>query len=310
MAEDIYRQVDEMLKLYRRNPGVFTDNDIATLQQLTQMIGVPFEPKSSFKRKVGIGIQEAVDTALLGAIPESVKLGKRTTGERIAGGVGDIAGLAVPVGAPGLLAKGAGKVATKGMARLEALATKTGVPQPAYRLAREGFKGVRGTEDLSRYAAMQMRKGTQVAVDRMKKYGLESQAKSFRNFMHKQAKGLQGLEGFGVVGRGVARFGGSPMAQQAVGRAASFGTRVAAGDLLENVGEGKFDQIITDFMGGASVGAIGGFLGSIPGKNKFFNIRNLARGIVAYSAGQGIPLEEDRIYARLLTLAGLTVGKV
>ena len=313
--EDDVRKISSMVDIYQSDPAVFTDNDVQQLMQMAQAVGIPFEPKSSIKRKIGVFAGEAVDTALLGAVPEGVKLQPRTTGERYSGMAGDVAGMITPGGLPSVLGKKAATFAAHKMGRLGQLATKgQGVPATQAAIRQGGLKAVGGTKDLGVYAGQRLSQGGRFTAKQMEKFGLKKQAKAFRNFMDKQGAGLQALgrKGFGKPGEIFGKVAESPTLQNVVSRGIGFGAQVAAGDLTENIAGGNFDQIISDFMGGASVGAIGGFLSGKAfsvGKNKLFNIRNLAKAIVVHSAGQGIPMQEDKIYARLLTLAGLTVGR-
>jgi hypothetical protein len=309
MAIDSIKKLQSLIDMYNEDPGVFTSREVAQVAQMAQQVGIPFQPKSSAKRKFGVFAQEALDTALLGAIPDRFKTVPLTKGEGYAGMAGDIAGIATPGGAPSLLGRAASKAAGRGVAKLAQLTTKgTGVAPTAAEISTSGLKALRGVQDVGKYGAVRLQQGTKIAADNLRKFGLENQAVAFTKFMNKQAKGLRGFKGFGRGQQYVERLTGEPMFQQAIVGGARFGTQAAAGDLTENLAGGQFDQIITDFMGGASIGSIGGFLSKMPTKNKLFNIRNITAGIVAWSAGQGLPADEDRIYARLLTLAGLATG--
>ena len=309
MAVDSMVKLESLIHMYENDPGVFTSREVAQLSQMAQSVGLPFKPKSDARRKMGIFAQEAVDTALLGAIPNRLKSVPLTQGEQYAGMAGDIAGVATPGGLPSMLGRGAAKMATRGSAKLAQLASKgTGVAPRMAEIKTSGLGALRGVQDIGKYGSVRLQQGTKIAADNLRKFGLNKQAKAFTSFMNKRAKGLQGFQGFGRAQGMVERATGSPFLQGAVAGGARFGTQLAAGDLTENIAEGNFDQIISDFMGGASVGAIGGFLSKMPVKNKVFNIRNTAAGIVAWSAGQGMPLDEDKVYARLLTLAGLATG--
>ena len=267
MAVDSMVKLESLIQMYENDPGVFTSREVAQIQQMAQQVGLPFKPKSDARRKMGIFAQEAVDTALLGAIPNQLKSVPLTQGEQYAGMAGDIAGIATPGGLPSMLGRGAAKMATRGSARLAQLASKgTGVAPKVVDIQQGGLKALRGIQDVGKYGGVRLRQGTEIAAKNLRKFGLNKQAKAFTSFMNKQAKGLEGFKGFGRAQNLVERATSSPLLQGAVAGGARFGTQLAAGDLTENVAEGNFDQVISDFMGGASVGAIGGFVMGRQGK--------------------------------------------
>jgi hypothetical protein len=108
--EQLYGQIQQVLQAYERNPDAFTEEDIAKIKQLTNSVGMDWNPKFSGSRFFRGMAFEAADTALLGALPN--EWGPQTYGdESIGATLGGMLGLAVP----GALALKAGKMAYGGV---------------------------------------------------------------------------------------------------------------------------------------------------------------------------------------------------
>lgn len=113
-AKQIYDTTRQAIQSYQTNPDAYSDEEISQIANYAGMLGIPFTPKTSAKRIIKNALYEAVDSALLGALPKSMKPYSLTGEEKFAGTAGSVLGMAVP----GFGAYKAGKGAVKGAAYL------------------------------------------------------------------------------------------------------------------------------------------------------------------------------------------------
>ena len=110
----MYQQVSAAVNQYHGNPGVFTEAQVKQLKSAADAMGIAmsvgFSPGRAFKK----GLYELGEGLTFGALPNRWDPGAMNTGEDIAGGVGGLLGLAMPVG--GGLALGS--KAMRGAARI------------------------------------------------------------------------------------------------------------------------------------------------------------------------------------------------
>ena len=104
-AERVRQRIAQAVMAYKVNPDRFSDEQVKQLKVLADQAGIPMEIPFSFGRAAGNLLFEAADTALLGLLPNSWKPPALTSGERIAGVLGDIASFAVPFAIGGKIAK-------------------------------------------------------------------------------------------------------------------------------------------------------------------------------------------------------------
>jgi hypothetical protein len=253
-----------LIDQYQRNPDAFNDNEVDAIYERAQAFGIPFEPRSSIGRKIAVGLGSLADTAAFDLIPDDWLPKARTSGEKIASGVGSAAGFFTTpftVGGKigsrlaqtvtGGLVKGLGKVETAGAAKLLGGLGKAAknIPKVGRPIAQEAVGAARSLRDVGNLGAL-----------------LPEAA----------------------LARGIQRFG-------------QFGSAAALGDVVDVLsGEDPVDTLITDFFGTGSAGAIGGIIGNIAAKNPVFNLRNLARAIAVSSTGGEDAT--DAIENKLITL--------
>lgn len=121
VADKQRTQVASMVSAYMQNPQAFSDDEVYQLKQAADSVGVPFNPRSSGSRMASNFIFNAMDTALLGFLPDSIGPRQITSGDSIAASLGNVAGFAVP-GALGWMAGG------KALKGVEAIAAGREVP--------------------------------------------------------------------------------------------------------------------------------------------------------------------------------------
>lgn len=292
------QDLQTLIYMYQKNPDMFDGEEVSKLIEMSTAYGIPFEPKSSPGRKATIALTNLLDTATFGLFPDRLKPQSYTTGEKVSGAIGDIAGFfTAPMAVGTLGARGVSKLLPKIGAKAQGLLSKTGATSARLeKLATGAGKTVAGWE-----------KGLGASSNKV--------AKWFNTQMTKRK--LQPSRTLRSLGEYINRFG----ATKTGGRMGELGTQLGraftegrAGQTLRRATQfgiasgvaGGFDKtldrFIADSLGGATLGAIGGWIASIPAKNRVLTIRNLARLLYAQSAGTGDYSEQD-IFGRLLALS-------
>tara|TARA_E500000305_G_scaffold31974_1_gene24213 strand:- start:18369 stop:19391 length:1023 start_codon:yes stop_codon:yes gene_type:complete len=96
-----------MLGDYRKNPGKYSADQRMFMEQQAMEAGLPMpDTKSNVLKTVGKGLASAADSALFGMLPNELYT-PLNQAERMATGVGGLAGMALPFGLPMKAARGA-----------------------------------------------------------------------------------------------------------------------------------------------------------------------------------------------------------
>lgn len=114
----MYQQVASAVNQYHGNPAMFTEAQVKQLKAAADSMGiamsVSFSPGRAFKK----GLYELGEGLTFGLLPNRWDPGALNTGEDIAGGIGGLLGLAMPVGAGvwagGKALQGAQRLAVRG----------------------------------------------------------------------------------------------------------------------------------------------------------------------------------------------------
>jgi len=275
MAQNKRNALIALIRLYYQNPDMFSDQEVDQLMQASLQEGVPFKPRTSLDRIAKIGLLNLADTAAFGLIPDKFIPKARTGAEKIAAGVGDVAGFAVPFFGLGGIGAKLGERALARTAEAVGTAEKplSGLLEL---LGKAGTKAEGLAGRIPGISAEQARKVGQFFTRGAEKLGSANINKN-------------------VIGK-LSEFLTSEGAVNAARRAGRFGVALGA----QNIGEKGIDKAISDFFGGVSLGAIGSIIKALPGKNPIINLRNIARLIaIQQTGGQG----EEAIFNRLVTLA-------
>jgi len=105
--------IQNAIEMYHQQPKAYSDTEIRALMEAASQYGIRFEPQFNMGRAIKNFGFEALDTALLGLLPNDWGPEALTGGERAFGFAGDLLGLAVP----GALAMKAGKGALGALRR-------------------------------------------------------------------------------------------------------------------------------------------------------------------------------------------------
>tara|TARA_R100000808_G_C2155375_1_gene167700 strand:- start:3744 stop:4763 length:1020 start_codon:yes stop_codon:yes gene_type:complete len=99
------------LRDYRINPGKYGRDQRMWLEQQAMEAGLPMpDTETNMAKAVGKGLASAADTAMFGLLPNELYT-PLNQAERVATGIGGLAGLAVPFGGPMKLMRGLGGAA-------------------------------------------------------------------------------------------------------------------------------------------------------------------------------------------------------
>lgn len=148
------------IQMYEQNPDMFSTEQIRSLMEGAQALGISWSPQFSGSRALKKGIYELGEGLTFGLLPNSLDPGAFTPGEQIAGGIGGILGL---VG-PGLLAGGAVKYSRAGLNAIGKGLEKGAVIKPVASALRGrvpaaftkmGIRGARGLETALRSPKLQ-----------------------------------------------------------------------------------------------------------------------------------------------------------
>ena len=94
----MYQQVSAAVNQYHGNPGMFTNDQVKQLKSAADTLGIAMSVSFSPQRAIQKGLYELGEGLTFGALPNRWDPGAMNTGEDIAGGVGGLLGLAMPVG--------------------------------------------------------------------------------------------------------------------------------------------------------------------------------------------------------------------
>lgn len=274
-------ELESIFKLYRHHPEMFTNEEVNRLMEIAKMAGFKFQPKTTLGREIGAGVMNLLDAATFGAIPNTFKPTPRTLGGRIGATAGTIAGaFTTPLAAGRAL----GMRATGGLARLGGVRfTKKGVGEFITQKGAGVTEAIRSLPGVGQRLAPLAEKG----VTSLKKLATTKGS-------------MRALKAMG-------RFGESPRLQGFAERA-MLGAGVMAGPtLLSDLSAGDIDKVVTNVMGGVTMGAIGEFIAGLPASKRLLSARNISRVIAVNAAQSGYDFDPEDVTAMIMQLA-LTRG--
>lgn len=264
-AQELYRLIDN----YRQQPDNWSDDELLQLKALAQQQGINFSPNASLGRMAKNFGYNALDTALFGMLPKDWEPAQLTTADTIAGGIGDVAGL---LATPSIVGGKIAKTAMEGFNAGEEIASllNKGKGYASEGLSKLGTYG----EKLAQNSKNSIRQAVGKSFDEAlaKDLGSTEAMQMMDNALNQATTKTAFKRNIGdKIGGQVSGYLtqklptiNPELVNTMLERGIKYGSANALGHLGDNMGESGngLGGVVSDFFGGAGIGAISGAMAS------------------------------------------------